>query len=345
MNHEAKEFKDYIPFSLYDFFGYIFPGIFLFLSLVLMLYEIDSPIRENLANWISSTFNDQQFLFVFFTIVFFFVIVYAAGHVIATLSHLFIDRVLISGTTGYPILFLFDIPNDNAEKYFFVITYKLLFISVELILITFGFLTIFSSYNVLYYLLYAIISLGFFLGLYRIFSAICYHYHQALYEKLKYLASPLSGWLEKMLNPIFELLHKLTQTNKKFPKQFIQNYKNNFEKDFGLKADESNTENYWLPFFKTTTHSPYHAYLINNWLLLYGFSRNMAAACFLICSIMFVSFPSSFSFLSVNSKHAFQAQFWITLGLGNIFLLRYYVLYFVYFTKSIVRAYYVLDRE
>jgi len=109
----SKEFSPFVPFDLYDFFGYLFPGILFSTNALIFLNEVDKDFFNKYLKDIFIHSDSIALTFIASTslILAGIVILYTLGHFIATLSHVIIDRVLIDGIEGYPINFLLDIPH------------------------------------------------------------------------------------------------------------------------------------------------------------------------------------------------------------------------------------------
>lgn len=95
-----KEARSWVPFNMYDFFGYIFPGV-LFVSIVLLtLFE--SNDFSALIKSLFDKLNGSKTVIVVFAIFIAFVVVYLVGHIVATISHILIDRIIVGIIFKYP---------------------------------------------------------------------------------------------------------------------------------------------------------------------------------------------------------------------------------------------------
>ncbi len=90
---DTKEVKGLVPFTLYDFFGYLFPGMILVGGI--MLYYNPIIINSQIYNNFKNMYKDFSGLFSAITLLIGLVGVYVIGHFIATISHITIDRIVV----------------------------------------------------------------------------------------------------------------------------------------------------------------------------------------------------------------------------------------------------------
>jgi ABC-type transport system involved in cytochrome bd biosynthesis fused ATPase/permease subunit len=113
--NEIKNVK--IPFTLYDFFGYLIPGL-TFLSIILFSSDIPNAIelivqKLTTANSISPHYfvlNDILNIFKqspFFVTSLILLTSYICGHIIAVLASLFFERLIVERLLNYPTNNLF----------------------------------------------------------------------------------------------------------------------------------------------------------------------------------------------------------------------------------------------
>ena len=101
------------PFSIYDFLGYLFPGL-LITSLCLYLYK-DSQTLESLLQLdsLKSIAESEGFKFSLETSVLYVIVSYVMGHVVSYLSSVFIEN-FTNKVYGYPSHYLL---NEDNYKY------------------------------------------------------------------------------------------------------------------------------------------------------------------------------------------------------------------------------------
>ncbi len=138
------------------------------------------------------------------------------------------------------------------------------------------------------------------------------------------------------------LLADPLNTRRAFNTAFIGKYRDLFYKRFGLLSEDAATNNFWLSYCHVAERSPRLAASVHNWLNLYGFSRNLAAAFFLafLYTIIWLTVHAGIA----NQWPSYLGISWPMTGLaflamGLILLLRYYFLYVCYFSKFVFRAF------
>lgn len=337
-----QEAKEYLPFNLYDFFGYIIPGIYFSSILSIYFYTFYHQEFLSFLEKLSRAYHLLPFVSSFVFTIAYIVMVYVLGHFVATVSHIVIDKILVSGTTGYPVLKLLKITQNKEHRYLYQMTYKILFILFMVMLFIPLIPNPKEKFNWIFFTFCGFLFI-------RILSVIMQLLFPSFFKWIinsKIYSSNIKWWSEH-INVPFKVIHMMLQTNHEFDEGFINKTKEKFKKDFELDAEASGSNNYWLPFFRLSSLNSYHAHLINNWLLLYGFSRNMSAASYLFSSMLVIiwayngyAFPNS-ELLGVDSSFFFKVSLGISTVLGLFFLMRYWVIYYSYFTKSILRSYYV----
>ena len=207
------------------------------------------------------------------------VVLYSLGHVIATVSHIIIDRVLIDGIEGYPINFLLDIPRESRE--YSEATFKYLFAFFNLFLLV-PVLPI--QYSTVYTILLIILALILLLVVQRFIIMLVRRRpnghtitHKIGDIKLFRLFLYPSNIF---IDPWIDFFRKLLGMDRRFSNQFIKLFKNKFSKRFcGLKSAEEGSDNYWLSEFAVTSKDEIHNRTLQTWLHLYGFARNVSASC------------------------------------------------------------------
>jgi hypothetical protein len=329
-----KDFSPFVPFDLYDFFGYLFPGAIFSVS-ILLFYDILHPAFY--SSWFSYPLNqfDIPFIVGLGLAVAGIVMLYALGHVIATVSHIIIDRVLVDGIEGYPINFLLDIPQPSRP--YSQATFKYLFASFNILLLA-PVLPI--NYSQMRILVIALLGLIGALILQRIIIMIIrsqpngHAFTRAVGTKwyFRILLLPSSA----LIDPTISFFRKLLGMDRSFSPSFLKLYYELFAKRFGgLQAREEGSDNYWLSAFAAISNDEIHDRTLHMWLHLYGFARNASAALYLssfliICHLLF-------------NEGAYTGLVPMQLGiqwvLAAAFGIRYWILYSHYYTKGVIRAF------
>lgn len=329
-----KDFSPFVPFDLYDFFGYLFPGIIFGTCVTFFLGEFYPPIYESYQSFIFQ-YNQAPFLLGSFVALSGIVILYALGHFIATISHIIIDRVLIDGVEGYPINFLLKIPRETRE--YSESTFKYLFTTYNLLLVMPVFILDEKQLHTILMILFIIISC---LILQRIIVMLVRFKGEGrvLSRKLgDQNVFRIFLWPSRyFIDPIIAFFRKLLGLDRRFPDSFIAMYKKLFHERFNpLEANDVGSENYWLPAFHAVANNRSHEKTLQTWLHLYGFSRNASAAFYLSSSLivghLFFNPEMHTSFIRI--------QLGIQWLLAVILGLRYWILYSHYYSKGVIRAF------
>jgi len=319
----------YIPFDFYDFFGYLFPGLVAFLYLLAFFYYA----YESGFQWVTSllplTYHFLEGIFYFISIV---IIIYVIGHAVATVSAVLFDRMIVSGIFGYPFVNLLGF--KKKRRIYHEAAYKYFFILLNLALITPLLNGKFASTNmvitILVFLMGVIALSRFLLEVMRKF--IKEERIQAVgnREIVRLLLVPDRYFLA----PILEALSRMMHTDKALPKEFINRYEELFRKQFGMEAKDAGTENYWLCYFKATSGNPYHTGTIKTWLHLYGFARNVSCASYIMAAGL-----TAWIFFKGDNSLSVRVLLLIATANAWVFFIRYWMLYYMYYSKSIFRIF------
>jgi hypothetical protein len=330
----AKDYSPFVPFDLYDFFGYLFPGIIFATSTLIFVSQFDLLISEPFKSVIDAT-KDPSLLFGLAAIVAGVVVLYVLGHFVATISHIIIDRVLIDGIEGYPINFLLQIPRQTRE--YSESTFKYLFAAYNLLLLMPVFIADYPSLHTVLSILLGSIALlilqRFLIMLVRSTDAGKARARRVGDNKLlrtfllpsRYCIDPLIGFLKRLLG-----------LDRGFSDSFIATYKTIFHAQFAnLEANDVGSENYWLPAMRAMAHNHSHEKTLQTWLHLYGFARNASAAFYLSASLII-----GHLYFNPEMHTTFaRVQLGILFSLAVILGLRYWILYSHYYSKGVIRAF------
>lgn len=341
------------PFSLYDFMGYIIPGI-IFLSFMALSYlsigdESDmyhflrTHLYPKLITPKTSSFVYDIGMIGFLTF-FGLSAFYIMGHFIATLSHLTIDRVIVYSLLKYPILTNFDLVEKEDRDY------PVMLFNLTLLLIVVGIFALLAvnyvkNQNVLvehaiklFYLLIASsavrVILPVLIGL--------------LPRKDKRMSMNPEWRLFKLLERIYRLLEGVTISpmlsalfmNKRFDDGFKTRVIERFKEVFGLDPIKEKTNVYWLMHYYVIRRSSKLEAYQTNWHRLYGLCRNVSFACFMIV-VLQIYLCTKYSNVLCSAPGPQISILCITLS--TVFLFRYLVLYSNYYTKNLVRSFFILS--
>lgn len=145
----------------------------------------------------------------------------------------------------------------------------------------------------------------------------------------------LFSWFLKPFTWGFDLILKsilcILRMQKPFTREFQDLFVKKFVETFKMSPSGVDTEVHWLTYSYLCQNDPDSMVRIRRWLTQYSFARNVSTAFILL-----------FFFNIIMSKIDNPAfLYWsLATGAGSIlFLLRYYYLYYNYYSKYIFRAF------
>ena len=144
----------------------------------------------------------------------------------------------------------------------------------------------------------------------------------------------LFAWPYDKITYIYSVLIRTRET---FDDKFIDKYKTYFKENFNYEPEDARTNNYWFTFLFVSERSALSNSLINNWLFLYSFARNLSTTLLLLFIYAFASLMSQADITKLHGYILF-IPFMCFLAYF-IMLTRYYYLYKNYYTKFIIRSF------
>lgn len=365
MSQSLSEVK--FPFDTYDFFGYLIPGFSVFalyfvfelfvlkpatgscyiahMTITLPLYGLVEYAAQDGLGW------PVQAGLIIASVVG----CYAMGHIISAFSSLFIDRLLVRKVYGYPHETLVP-PFDSEEAK------------------TYRESTRFSSTNARYYMaaftwvnLYLVLRLSSVLnpevallksGLafaewFLIISTIVKILFSFVAHRLSEATKGKGWWkgVDSILGVAYFLfafpyyvastfLAKVTNTRGGFDPNFREQFNKCYSNQDWPSKSTSTSNRFWLPFIFVSDKAPALGAMITHWLHLYSFARNLAAGCYISFVLMIIA-------LSVYKRCIIESNLsavgWIipmlALVLSAAMLIRFYYLYYCYYSKFTFRAF------
>jgi hypothetical protein len=349
------------PFRDYDYFGHFGPAITYIIAIMIYIsieYDVVGILREAQNNstikTIFSAFNYWPIsltLFIF-TIVF----VYIFGIVISSISGIVIDRIFVKKIYGYPYqVLLYDynrsvpVPKNKREslkRRMDIISsshYKFIFFGSNFSLLWFyttnyylnDYEIFFINYRLTPIIIYSVPLLVFLLFVYFYFvkNSAKYQNHDESYI-MKWMYGPIV-----LCTMVYTVFSNLLANYIKVPHDFHKTFKKDF---FKLLKKEHPSQ----PFkkLKDTSDAFWYSYLsvisdkrftdtIRNYLLQYSFARNLSTA-------LYLGFITIFLYhLSEPPKFSVFILGYLYFAFALIMLVRYYYVYFSYFSKFVFRAY------
>ncbi|MBP9119673.1 MAG: hypothetical protein KBF59_02290 [Ignavibacterium sp.] len=332
---DPNKLKDYVPFTLYDFFGYLFPGVFFSSGILWFMRKMDLKVIDSSYKHIVEINATMPFVTGFIMVILIVAIFYIVGHFIATFSHIILDRLIVSGILYYPIHRLLNSKNNIDYKP--GIIYRLIII----VLIIISWLPIINIDLAKSYIdIFGYIICG--LLVIKTINFFIYNSNKLKSSKLLTLYKRCKNCLNNFLSVSFDkfilLLESVIQTNRLLD----EGIRSEFNKKFQSKhptVQNLSSEQYWLPFYEIVSKNPTHATLITNWLHIYSFSRNISAASFLLSGFLIVILNYNLEFDGI--------KYYISILniVAIIFYMRYWMIYYTYYTKGIIRSYVTCDND
>lgn len=329
--------KDKSQIDLYDTFGYLVPGaILVFFSMLSILAWHNVGIDQALT-FIS---NVSATLYIT-SIIFLLTASYIGGHLIASIAEIIFDRIFVGKIFEYPYINLFFEKNRSKNKANFYRAFITL-VYVECIAVS---LIPYTNYNFIPYLASLIPSFTIIFLLLRWLQKIGIKHKNAikpafLTSSLRTISHVLNIFAFILSRPFALLenfLNKLLGFDSAFPEKIKENFRDKFSEDFGeLDKDEMRSEIYWLPYWKVTEESEHMRERLNKFLSLYGMMRNSSVSLFV--SAMILSLPGFFYKVDYHLPYIGTAL----LVLSVVLSIRYYYIYYHYYSKSVFRTYLIM---
>lgn len=329
----SSEFK--LPFDTYDFFGYLLPGTLLSLGLSFIFWDrLETIVLKFIPGFGPKVEIDATIaiLFVLVAIMTF----YFLGHLVGCLAHIIYDRMIVRNILVYPFYSILDLktPLNKALPAAARIRWSLLIMAgVSTILmplflywdidrqwIFFIWSGLFLSYVILF-LLFLLFNDFVKTKIGTIIIEFC----KIMHHLFRMISVTNVGINSKLCDKFFERLEKTTALTKE-------------------KIVDYNSDVYWLAYMDLIQekNGPHHEGKISNWLCLYGCLRNYSCA-FLIISI-FASirlwlFPNVICICIRDNFERLAITVIVALLLCFLLFTRYWIFYYAYYSKYIIRAY------
>ena len=356
-----SEFK--LPFNTYDFFGYLLPGTLFALGLGGIFFDETINFCKKNFWYVSET--PQAIFFILIAIA----ILYFLGHIIGCIGHIVYDRMIVRNILGYPFYLLLKLGDYRFRNpktisflligafLFFLITPILKMACNKLSVCSLSPLSLFLDHWKLY-----IFILAFLLFEFAVFLVNCIPTIKKIKKSLGLQEvvwvtqsnSPpnklqkLIFYAKKLIRIPNIVFFKFTATDCYINKTIRSLFFEKLTERTGLSEEdlvEYNSDAYWLTYIDLTkAKNQSHQNKISNWLDLYGCLRNYSCA-FLILAVV-VSIQLWYCILwESNSDIPYQK---IIILIASIFLsfllfVRYWIMYYSYYSKYIIRAYALED--
>jgi hypothetical protein len=343
--------------STYDVLGYLLPAIALLSSIyafeVMVVAQRGQVIATPVSSLLRTTLGEatdtaRTILYILTGLM----LLYVVGHVISAVSSLVLDRILVTRVFGYPYQSLLfpDWPRtfDTASAQFWMC----IFFWVN------AYLGVRSAEWLLpnRWLGHLANPLGWALVILILWKIIWRRAQLAFLKHNGRTSARIENWclmipfrvLAMPARLAAQLLSDTINPRRHFDDGFIDLFRRRYESTFDLRLPpkkpidprflERATNTYWLPYCFVATRCPTLGDHLQSWLRLYSFSRNISAA-------FFVAFAYVTSIVAWYHPPLEGARTMIRLfplcllALALVMLVRYYYLYFGYYSKFLFRAF------
>lgn len=352
----AKDIR--LPFDLYDFFGYLFPGAFLGFGCYVLLKLNNSTLLapSQLLTRFNEFSGELSFGIGLFLLFILLVTLYLLGHVVGSLGSLILEKYLVKNIMGYPSDYYLGI-RDSKTTTLSQVFYKWIFVC-SLGVLTLGILAVNNQFwlpsfkvillwvAVLFMVRIAILVVREWLILPK---KERYGEEAPTYLRWVALRTKVTDILQFPTYLLIDLparvLFASTGVLSSFDSEFTKLFFGKFKRDFSIEFDKAGTNGFWLCYVHVVKNIPSSVPVIRNFLHMYSFARNISAACFfLIVFQLFLTFMMETNYQESNRVYVFGLNSTFLL-VGVLMLLRYFYIYSSYYTKYLFRAYMVSDQQ
>lgn len=333
MPDEAKSW----PFSSYDFFGYLMPGLMFSLSMLGWLVYADYiTIPQSLTDEMSKIGIGNSLLLIFMA----FTMSYFVGHLIGAISHLLYDRIMIRNIIGYPfqkILKTKHEPDDETRS-----SYIKILMSFFLLLIFPGFIELVICFYNSVTFAWNGFSWAFFERVVFVFILVylLIIFFSKIYNMNKKKSSKKFGIIVK--NYVLKPIQKLTATDTGVENEIVQSFKERMLKTHGIDVDTNSSDVFWLASIELLKNNEVNSKL-TNWLNLYGCLRNYSCSFLLLAIIIVSNHWYKIIWLHQVTDLRGSRILLASLVISGILFLRYWIIYYSYYSKYLIRVYACMD--
>ena len=353
-----------VRIDTYDFFGYLAPGAVAFFGIV--MFCLGFLTTEDLVHFgdrITAVVGSKGWfstLHYATAIVAVIVLCYMIGHIVATLSSLVLERILVAKIFEYPfqrILF------DKKSKFSGTpLHYRTLIVGIYLALFTFlnsnwiyDYVTSSSIHKYVRENWFELPQLP--IGCFWLSCFIFWLACKWLYLPMEKHASKEGGinnilcllyvkffdaycWIFSLPLILLEIIFSsFMGIHTGMPKEVVKKIKEKFKEEFDVDpTPEMKSELFWAIYLYVINRSQTMRIRIEKFLTLYGFMRSMSIACYIVSLLLSVVVVNSDSNI-VFSKKIYVWTCYLFGVFSIVFMLRYYYLYNNYFSKTILRVF------
>lgn len=354
-----SKIRKFSPFNVYDFYGYLFPGAILTLFTFFFVVWFTPISFRN----IMSLLEEAEKLHIVLGIVGgsgFVAVVYFAGHVNGTLSHLIFDQAFMKRVIGYPVYTLLGLKHGfcsfSRAFYFYLLLFGNVLILLPLVKMLFpdfaGFPIVYGTVLVL---LFGLLALGTIVGIMggpkKILEPNSHKRgHYSFIKRAVRGITKMINWFFcsgiSMSHRFFLPLMQMLTGSDRVSDGVVQKFKANIKKLSGLPSEEIGSDNFWLPYIYMHRHEPEIEEHLSNWMNLYAFLKNLSFVAFLLCfeisvaiTIHYCNVAELYHVTDTIDVQIVVAGFLFLYISGWILAFRYWTIYKNYFTKYLIRSF------
>lgn len=347
-----------LPFNSYDFFGYLLPGTLFAFGTAYVFWE-DLPLKS----WLTEKHEINAFVVVL-VLLGLLAGLYFIGQIIGSISHLLYDRLVVRNIIGYPFQYILDLkprPEDSMR-----ITYLLLIIcglqyvfapSMYELWCLFVPADVAWVRTVIWVASWSVVFVGAFLLRFCLvcsrISSMDSQGHVVKEQKNDKNSIENDGLMKKIccggvrvLWYLSVLLRKISSTDTRVNIGIRNNFLNRVKNDYGIeleKEENYNSDAYWIAYIGLLNTDQKHDAKIGNWLNLYGCLRNYSCV-FLILSIV-IAVSQWMEMMKEPATISDTKILLVFLGLCFILFIRYWIIFFGYYSKYIIRAFALKEKQ
>lgn len=323
--------KKNIKVDAYDFFGYLIPG---FILLAILVFVHITFAYSGVGNYPEikdiATFDIKPYQAIAISLIII-LVSYVLGHVIASVASFVFEKFVIKSIFGYPYhLLLFSKP--ERIELFGNEAYEKMQLTAEKSKAT----------TIIAYLLFSLFCffpksmIDFIMSYYLIIALIVIlwvFYRDDFSSELKFIRSFFSYAFEK----IESIVSLFSGHNRPMPIPMRRLFFNKFEREFKVSHKDLDSEIFWAVYWKITKNDAYIKGKIDKWLVLYSFMRNLG------CALLLSALALASRQLMLGQSFQLGIHSFSLLVISVILTIRYYYLYYSYYSKSIFRIYIYMD--
>lgn len=352
-----------IRIDSYDYFGYLVPGMVAMVGVcTFLVYYLDVQRTACTAlHSLLSTKDIPSTTIIISGLVLFALISYVMGHIAGTFSSMFYEKIFVKKVTQYPTnrLLNIDLTVEQKRSLNFTRYFYLFFITIQYgSILTYNFkekaneaLSDGVKNSLLAYTGTSdVFVLSMLLLLVWVVAKII---NEALTAIPGQDTSPC--WGIKLYQGILLfccvicslpmllislLLGKLLGMRDKFPDEFAAKIKEKYNSIFPIDFETAkSTEVWWSLYWYVVNRDSVVRARIDKFLSLYGFMRNLAFACWFTAVCLAVTHNN----YEIGRKLTVQWAVVVLLLCSILFAVRFYYLYYNYYSKTIFRVFLYLD--